>query len=103
MDDSSDIEVGELGSLDDDVSVASRRVPPRVVVDPSIRAAFAHKSSKIFSAEIYGRGELGTIVHPMETRAASIAAGVITNINLGSAVWSNSFQAREHYRDFYDR
>ena len=102
-DDNSDIETGELGSIDDDVNVASRRAPPRVVVDPSIRTAFAHKFSNVFSAEIYGRGEIGTVLHPMETRTASVAAGVITNINLGFVVWSNSFQATQHYRDFYDR
>lgn len=105
-----DVEVGELGSLDDDADVPSTRrargtprAAPRFVIDPSARVAAAHRFSKDFSGEIYARGQLGAIAEPLTTRSSVAAAGAILNKSIEGFVWSNSIENAQRYRDFYDR
>jgi hypothetical protein len=102
-----DIAAGELGSLEDDAPVSSRRVrgqprsSPKFVVDPSSRFAIAHRFSKDLSAEVYTRGQLGAVADPLTTRSSTAASGLIVNKSFGSLVWSNSFEHALHFRDFY--
>jgi hypothetical protein len=103
-----DIAAGELGSLEDDAPVHSRRArgaprspPPRFVVDPSARFAIAHRFAKDLSAEIYTRGQLGAVADPLATRSSTAASGIIVNKSFGSLVWSNSIEHALHFRDFY--
>lgn len=106
----SDIEIGELGSLEDDVVVSTRRgrrggasrSVPRFVIDPSVRTALSHRFDKQFSGEVYARGQLGTVTGPWSTRSSVAAIGAILNTRLGEWVWTNAFEASQHYRDFYD-
>jgi hypothetical protein len=102
-----DIAAGELGSLEDDAPVPSRRVrgqprsTPKFVVDPSARFAIAHRFAKDLSAEVYTRGQLGAIADPLSTRSSTAASGLIVNKSFGSLVWSNSYEHALHFRDFY--
>lgn len=102
-----DVAAGELGSLEDDAPVASRRVrgaprsPPRFVIDPSTRIAAAHRFAKDLSAEIYARGQLGALADPLTTRSSIAAMGFIVNKSFGSLVWSNAYEHELNYRDFY--
>jgi hypothetical protein len=105
--DDADIAAGELGSLEDDAPVPSRRArgqprsSPKFVVDPSSRFAVAHRFAKDLSAEIYTRGQLGAVADPLSTRSSAFASGLIVNKSFGSLVWSNSFEHALHFRDFY--
>lgn len=105
--DDADIAAGELGSLEDDAPVPSRRArgaprsPPRFVVDPSARFAIAHRFAKDLSAEIYTRGQLGAVADPLATRSSTFGSGIIVNKSFGSLVWSNSYEHALHFRDFY--
>src|SRR5690349_17850890 len=82
-----DIALGELGSDGDDSTVPVRRGrrggggarAPRVTVDPSIRLGLAHRFTPEFSAEIYGRGQLGAVTRPLESRSSTAAGGLILN------------------------
>ena len=106
--DDEDIAVGEIGSTEDDQPVSSRRVrgaprspPPKFVVDPSARFAFAHRFAKDLSAEVYTRGQLGAVADPLSTRSSTAASGIIVNKSFGSLVWSNTYEHAQHFRDFY--
>ncbi len=107
LSDDADITVGELGSLEDDVPVRSRRTrgaprsTPRFVVDPSARFSVAHRFAKDLSAEIYTRGQIGAVTDPLESRSTTFAAGLIVNKTFGNFVWSNSYEHALHFRDFY--
>ena len=102
-----DIAAGELGSLEDDAPVPSRRArgqprsSPRFVVDPSARFSIAHRFAKDLSAEVYTRGQLGAVADPLSTRSSTAASGIIVNKSFGSLVWSNSYEHALHFRDFY--
>lgn len=104
-DDDGDIAAGEMGSEEDDTPVPTRRRAgasvPRFVLDPSARVAVAHKFSKLFSAELYGRAQLGAVTDPLETRASKTAGGLILNTSLDGFVWSNSVELAQHQHDFF--
>lgn len=68
-----------------------------------MRIASAHRFAPDLSAELYGRAQVGAVSEPWTSRRSLVAGGLIVNKSFSALVWSNSLEAADHYRDFYDR